>query len=312
MNSVIALVLTRNRKDLLKRCLISILNQTQKPDKIIVINNAGTDGTSEMIKELSGAIEEVYLHENIGGAAGFRYGIELCARENFDFIWIMDDDGYPKEDALEKLIKSTNNIKLNKIGVLNSIVIDPTTNEFTFGVWESYQSGKLKKLYRNFTELSSYKMSKNYFYGWANLFNGTLLKSNVVKELGLPDDRYFFRGDEVDYLHKIKKSFEVVTVLNSVHFHPIPKHTFDQGWRLYYATRNETINNLKHLRRDLPYLIKQYLKLLLFCMKFIFSNLFGQKNNKNNELAYIWGLFDGLRFNMNKKSQEIMEKFPID
>ena len=42
---VAAIVVTYNRKQLLKECLNAILNQTAEVERIIVINNASTDGT---------------------------------------------------------------------------------------------------------------------------------------------------------------------------------------------------------------------------------------------------------------------------
>ena len=49
---VIAVVVTYNRKGLLKECLESILNQSLSAQKIIVVDNASTDGTAEMIRKI--------------------------------------------------------------------------------------------------------------------------------------------------------------------------------------------------------------------------------------------------------------------
>jgi rhamnopyranosyl-N-acetylglucosaminyl-diphospho-decaprenol beta-1,3/1,4-galactofuranosyltransferase len=311
MNSVITFVLTRNRKELLRRCLTSILNQTLVPNKIIVLNNASTDDTSDMLKEFPSIVTEIYLQENIGGAAGFSYGIEICSKEDFDFIWVMDDDGYPKEDALQKLIEGFNELNNINVGVLNSIVIDPVSDEFTFGLWESHKNGRLNKLYNNFNELPSILEHNNFFFGWANLFNGTLIKNNIIKEIGLPDKRYFFRGDEVDYMQRIKKKFDVVTVLNSLHFHPTPLVIEPKGWRIYYYNRNDTINDIKYYKKSLVYVVKVLMK--------IFYNIYlynkSKYLNKNDELnikAKLSGLIDGVTLNLEKKHIEIEKKYPLD
>lgn len=51
MDKVIALVVTYNRKDLLIECLESLISQTYKIDKIVVINNCSTDGTELLFEE---------------------------------------------------------------------------------------------------------------------------------------------------------------------------------------------------------------------------------------------------------------------
>ena len=76
---VTAVVVTYNRKELLTVCLEALLQQTRRPDRILVINNASTDGTEKLFAP-GGAfarpeIELVTLPENVGGAGGFAEGI---------------------------------------------------------------------------------------------------------------------------------------------------------------------------------------------------------------------------------------------
>lgn len=49
--TVYALVVTYNRKALLIECLNAILAQSRMPDKIVVIDNASTDGTGELFSK---------------------------------------------------------------------------------------------------------------------------------------------------------------------------------------------------------------------------------------------------------------------
>ena len=56
---IIAIVVTYNRCELLKRCIEYLNNQVLKPDEILVINNGSTDGTSEMLKELKVTVQRL-------------------------------------------------------------------------------------------------------------------------------------------------------------------------------------------------------------------------------------------------------------
>jgi rhamnopyranosyl-N-acetylglucosaminyl-diphospho-decaprenol beta-1,3/1,4-galactofuranosyltransferase len=47
--TVAAVVVTYNRKELLRQCLGGILAQTRPVDAIYVVDNASTDGTDQMI-----------------------------------------------------------------------------------------------------------------------------------------------------------------------------------------------------------------------------------------------------------------------
>ncbi len=115
--NIAAVVVTYNRKNLLEKCIFAILNQTTPPEKIFIIDNASTDGTQSLIKEIfhehTQKINYIQLAENLGGAGGFSKGIELAMNENSDWAWIMDDDALPENNALEELTKivdSTNNL----------------------------------------------------------------------------------------------------------------------------------------------------------------------------------------------------------
>ena len=66
---VCAVVVTYNRKAMLKKCLDALISQTRKPDHILVIDNASNDGTFEMVKEQFSEVEIVRM-TGIQGSAG--------------------------------------------------------------------------------------------------------------------------------------------------------------------------------------------------------------------------------------------------
>lgn len=48
---------------------------------------------------------------NLGGAGGFHYGMRWAVEANYDYLWVMDDDCFPKTDALEKLLSADSLLK---------------------------------------------------------------------------------------------------------------------------------------------------------------------------------------------------------
>ena len=53
MNSYLSVIVTYNRKDKLKKAIECLKKQTFKPEKIIIIDNASTDGTQDILKVCS-------------------------------------------------------------------------------------------------------------------------------------------------------------------------------------------------------------------------------------------------------------------
>lgn len=87
--NVVAVVVTYNRRELLKRNL-SCLRANRPVQSIVVVNNGSTDGTTEWLKEQKDLI--VIHQENVGGSGGFYRGIQHACQLKADWIWCMDDD----------------------------------------------------------------------------------------------------------------------------------------------------------------------------------------------------------------------------
>ena len=118
MEKVIAVVVTYNHYSDLITCIKAIRNQTHQPDAILVVNNGSTDFTSVWLDQQTDIIH--LYQDNLGSAGGFSNGISWAYQEGYDWIWCMDDKGFPKNDALENLINSEGmNTEL-----LSSIMVD--------------------------------------------------------------------------------------------------------------------------------------------------------------------------------------------
>ena len=70
---VCAVVVTYNRKEKLKKCIQCLLGQADSKCDVLIVNNASTDGTEEMIRNEFKIPEVLYYNTgaNLGGAGGF-------------------------------------------------------------------------------------------------------------------------------------------------------------------------------------------------------------------------------------------------
>ena len=94
---ILCSIVTHNRLNLLKKSISSLQNQTRKLDEILIVNNGSTDGTLEYLN--------LYKYQSInqvnsGSAGGWYSAIEYAIKNEFDAVWLMDDDGYANHDSL--------------------------------------------------------------------------------------------------------------------------------------------------------------------------------------------------------------------
>ncbi len=202
-DKVIAIVVTYNRKDLLAECLSSLQEQTYKLSKIILIDNASTDGTYDFI-HTSGRfnqdlIEYVQMETNTGGAGGFYEGIRRAREMSCDWIWVMDDDTIPDNNALEELIE-----KKNMIGEEVSFV-----SSCVYGLNGEYMNVP------NIAETRGQNGYRDWYCQLQNsavkiadaTFVSTLINKKAVLECGLPCKDFFIWGDDTEYTMRIIKNY---------------------------------------------------------------------------------------------------------
>jgi GT2 family glycosyltransferase len=100
---VLAYIHTFNDADVIDQAIDALSRQTRPVDKILVVDNASTDGTLDRPSLTSVAI--IRHDTNRGTSGAIHAGFEFAITHGFDWIWLFDADSVPKPDALEKLLE---------------------------------------------------------------------------------------------------------------------------------------------------------------------------------------------------------------
>src|SRR5262245_41093734 len=91
------LIVTWNRREELARAIQSALVQTYPAKEIVVVDNASTDGTDQMVRQQFPTVRMVVAPRNLGCPSGRNFGLQQCAGE---YVFMLDDDGWLQEDAV--------------------------------------------------------------------------------------------------------------------------------------------------------------------------------------------------------------------
>jgi GT2 family glycosyltransferase/radical SAM superfamily enzyme YgiQ (UPF0313 family)/16S rRNA G966 N2-methylase RsmD len=89
---VSVVIATKDRRDYLERCLLSLFDRSYHPLQVIVVNDGSSDGTAELLDELSRSRDDLVVFHNefsIGYAGSTNKGFRLATG---DYVGFLNDD----------------------------------------------------------------------------------------------------------------------------------------------------------------------------------------------------------------------------
>lgn len=96
-------IVTYNSGRFIKRCLESVLAQKYPNTEIVVIDNASTDGTTDILEQFEDSCQIVYNNENIGFAAAQNQAIRLSGGE---WVLTLNPDVLLLPDFIQALVEA--------------------------------------------------------------------------------------------------------------------------------------------------------------------------------------------------------------
>jgi len=294
--AICAVVVTYNRKELLLNCLQALQAQSYPVDHIVVVNHASTDRTVDFLRAEgwldSDRFTLLTLDANQGGAGGFYAGIEFAYQRQFDYIWLMDDDGLPAEDSLAELMPYAD--EKTYIGPLVLNNKNPAELTFTLRLPNS------KTVLTSLADVEKATVD-NIIPEIVMPFNGILFSKKMIEKIGFPKASYFIWGDDMEYTWRAKKAgFKIFTVTSSKFYHP-KELTLGTPMFFNLLKFNDTESKLKlycmcrnNLRNLIDY--KGHLISIFFCIKVCWFFLFTKPSFTKLKIG-IRGIWHGLTKN---------------
>jgi len=101
---VFVIVVTYNGMQWIDNCFSSLLNSSI-PLHIIAVDNASTDATCAFIKDKYADVELIKTGSNLGFGKANNIGLKKAIQNNSDYVFLLNQDTWVKEDCIEKLIQ---------------------------------------------------------------------------------------------------------------------------------------------------------------------------------------------------------------
>jgi GT2 family glycosyltransferase len=235
--SVVAVVVTWNRRDLLMESLAAVRGQTLAPRQVVVVDNASADGTTELLRSDYADLEVVHLSANTGGAGGFAAGIERALTLEPDLVWLLDDDTVPTPTAVERLVEAWEGYPAHGSGrpaVLASRVLWTDGRDHPMNTPRARPASSSRE--------RTAAASVGCVPVRSASFVSMMCDVAVVRERGLPVADYFLWNDDFEYSTRLLRGRVGLYVPASVVVHKTA--TFgstdaDPGDRFFFEVRNK-------------------------------------------------------------------------
>jgi rhamnopyranosyl-N-acetylglucosaminyl-diphospho-decaprenol beta-1,3/1,4-galactofuranosyltransferase len=246
-DAVVAVVVTRHRRELLADSLKVIAAQTRPPDHVIVVDNGPDQPAREVVAAC--AVPTTYLlsRHNLGGAGGFALGMLHALALGAAWVWLADDDGRPADDSvLATLLEEAQRRQLAEVSPMVTDIDAPDRLAFP--------------LRRGLTwKRQTAELGTDFLPGIASLFNGALFRASTLDVVGVPDYRLFVRGDEVEVHRRLVRSgLPFGTSLRASYLHPDGSDEFKPmlGGRFHAQDPGDAIKRY-YTYRNRGYLLSQ-------------------------------------------------------
>ena len=217
---IIAVVVTRHRRELLGASLAAIAGQSRPVDHLVVVDNGPDRPVADVVAGCG--IPATYLSSarNLGGAGGFALGMLHALALGADWVWCADDDGRPADDTvLRTLLDSARKHGLAEVSPLVTDMADP--DQLAFPLRRGLRWRRRRSDFDGLDLLPRY----------ASLFNGALFSAAALDVIGVPDYRLFFRGDETE-MHRrlLRAGLPFGTCPQAAYLHPEGRRSSTRSW----------------------------------------------------------------------------------
>lgn len=270
---------TLNSSYLIAKVLNSIKNQNYPWEKIevIVVDNASTDGTPDLIKKYFPWVKLITLRRNTGSAPPITMGAKIARG---DYILATNDDVIFEKNCLRELTSLS--LADSRIGITTGkmLDLDPPHKPLFFGFRVNPYLG-----YHTFDFQDSDRIRECDWAPGACIF----INKKIFKDVGYFDDQYIFCGDDHDACFQVR-SFGYKIMYT-------PRATYYHGFTRAKGKNGPSYDTLfAHYRGKIRFMIKNasiFQMLTFFPVQIIFGPFysyfkFGHKTFSPLIKALIW------------------------
>lgn len=204
---ICVIIVSYNFEPWIHTCLTSI-RESEYPAKIVVVDNASQDRTCEIIKSEYPDIILIKNHENLGFGKANNIGMKYALGNNFDYVFLLNQDAWIEPTTLGKLIKVSKENK--QFGILSPVHFNGKGTDLDKG-FADYSALNYNELKNNTSEIIDTKFVNAAMW---------LIPSEVLRETGGFAPLFSHYGEDVNLAQRIRKNgYQIGVVILAIGYH---------------------------------------------------------------------------------------------
>jgi GT2 family glycosyltransferase len=292
---VIAVVIVNwNGRSLLDSCLGSILEQSQPPERIFLVDNGSTDGSVQHVRSAWPTVSVLETGSNLGFAGGNNVGIRAALTAGADLILLLNNDAQLLPGALESLVSSLERGEARVSASAPKILYrsDPDVIWAAGGRFDWWR-GVVVDRGLNQRDTGQYDRPEEVASATACCL---LVRSEAFREIGLLDEDYFMYFEDADFSARLNRAGHTIAyqpqarVLHDVFGSSGGEAQRPSPLALYYSTRNRSLFIARHAPNPFPRLVAHGFTVASRIIRLVQAVIRGRPNDAT---AIARGLRDG-------------------
>lgn len=192
---VYVIIVTYNGVKWITQCLSSLI--ANGCNHVIVLDNASTDNTIGLVRDNFPSVDLVSLNENIGFGAANNIGIKKAMESGCDYIFLLNQDAYLGDNALDTLISTM--IEFPNAGILSPLHFNGSGTAFDKNFLYCLNTGTNNAFVNDayFNKLKDvYKVPMVNAAAW-------FVSRNCIEKVGLFDSLFYHYGEDNNYCQRV-------------------------------------------------------------------------------------------------------------
>jgi GT2 family glycosyltransferase len=254
-------------------------------DRIVLVVNGSPEPVCKQIESIVSAYAPFIILEkfavNEGSAKGFKRGLEIAAETDCEFIWVLDDDNLPDDNALaalrdfwEKGVTSDGNrsiialASLRKDRIVFTKALDERDPNALLWPANSYYGFHFKEMMLKVKERTMPAQVKSEERDWQPMkidvtcYGGFFFPKWILNTIGFPDERLVLYVDDLVFTQAISHLLGEIWLIPQSIVHDVDASFYikEKKGLLYHSTldgRNDA--QVYYLVRNTIYYMSAYL-----------------------------------------------------